>query len=129
MRTREGMYTLMAELDGDVAELDRVGQLNERAWHRIQNGAHDVLDYAALGFTMHSVYGVMENYFLRISKFFENNLPPDTWHKTLVERMSLDIPNVRPALLTERQDQDDVYALLKFRHRFRNKLTAVAEAL
>lgn len=120
MRTREGMYTLIAELEGDVGELDRAGQLNERAWHRIQNGAQDVLDYAALGFTMHSIYGVMENYFLRISKFFENNLPSDAWHKTLVERMSLDIPNVRPALFTARQDQEDVYALLRFRHRFRN---------
>ena len=37
MRTREGIYTLIAELDGDVTELDRVGQLNERAWHRFQD--------------------------------------------------------------------------------------------
>lgn len=73
MGTREGVYTLIAELEGDVGELDRAGQLNERAWH-----------------------------------------------KTLVERMSLDIPNVRPALFTARQDQEDVYALLKFRHRFGN---------
>ena len=120
MRTRDGMYTLLAELAGDVRELTRLRNLNERAWDRIQAGADDVLDYAALAFTMHSLYGVMENYFLRISKFFENNLPADSWHKALVERMALDIPGVRPALLTDKQDREDVYALLKFRHRFRN---------
>ena len=36
----------------------------KRAWSRIEHGARDVLDYAALAFTIHAVYGVLENYFL-----------------------------------------------------------------
>jgi len=74
----------------------------------------------ALGYTIHSLYGVLENYFLRVSKFFENSLPGDRWHKGLVEKMSLEIPDVRPPVLTRREDKQEVLELLKFRHRFRN---------
>ncbi len=86
MRTREGLLTLVAELDGNVTELDRLGVLNQRVWDRFAAGANDALDLAALAFTIHSIYGILENSFLRISKLFENNLPPDGWHKALVER-------------------------------------------
>ncbi len=59
----------------------------------------DDLDWAALGYTLHVLYTSMENYFLRISKFFENDLPRDARHKELLERMELEIPGIRPALL------------------------------
>ena len=88
MRTNAAFYSLIAELKADVVELRRLQELNLRAWSRIEQGATDVLDWGALGFTLHSLYGVLENYFLRISKFFENNLPPHRWHKVLVEKMA-----------------------------------------
>ncbi|TVR05378.1 MAG: hypothetical protein EA403_02860 [Spirochaetaceae bacterium] len=120
MRTREGLLTLIAELNGNLAELRRLDALNRRAWERFSAGANDLLDLAALAFTIHGIYGVLENSFLRVSKFFENNLPPDAWHKALVERMALEIPGLRPAFLSEPTDRKRVMELLKFRHRFRN---------
>lgn len=120
MRTREAFYMLLAELNGDVAELRRLQILNLRAWSRIQLGADDVLDWGALGFTLHSLYGVLENYFLRVSKFFENSLPSDRWHKALVDKMALEVPPIRPALLTEASMKNAALEWLKFRHRIRN---------
>ncbi|TVR55285.1 MAG: hypothetical protein EA426_15520 [Spirochaetaceae bacterium] len=120
MRTREGFLTLMRELDGDVEQLMRAAALTERAAARIDAGARDAIDYGALGFTIHSAYGVLENYFLRISKFFENSLPSESWHRTLVERMSLDIPGLRPALILSSDTQSRVLEVMRFRHRFRN---------
>ena len=117
MRTREGLLTLIAEHDGNLAELIRLDALNRRAWERFSAGANDLLD---LAFTIHGIYGVLENSFLRVSKFFENNLPSDCWHKVLVERMALEIPGLRPAVLSEPTDRKRVMELLKFRHRFRN---------
>jgi hypothetical protein len=120
MRTPESFLTLIAELEGDYRELRRVMSQNNRAWERIQTGSSDPLDWGALGFTLHSAYGILENYFQRVSKFFENSLPPYGWQKALVEKMALDIPGVRPALLAEESLKRGALELLKFRHRFRN---------
>jgi hypothetical protein len=120
MRTRESFLTLIAELEGDYRELGRIMAQNLRAWERIRNGAADPLDWGALGFTIHTAYGVLENYFLRVSKFFENSLPPHGWNKALVEKMALEIPAVRPALLTDTSLKKCALEMLKFRHRFRN---------
>lgn len=57
----------------------------------------------------------LETAFVRISKFFENNLDGTKWHSELLERMIIDIPGLRPRLLN-----DDEYNLLleflRFRH-------------
>lgn len=120
MRTSESFLTLIAELEGAHLEFGRAMAQNRRAWQRIQNGADDPIDWGALGFTLHFAYGVLENYFLRVSKFFENALPADRWQKSLVEKMALEIPGVRPALLTEELSKHRTQELLKFRHLFRN---------
>lgn len=120
MKTYESFLTLIAELDGDAAKIGRVLAHNCRAWDRIQGGANDPIDWGALAYTIHTLYGIAENYFLRVSKFFENNLPSDRRHRSLVEKMALDIPGLRPALLREPEDKRDAMDILKFRHRFRN---------
>ena len=112
--------TIISELEGDLNELGRVEELNTRAWERIQAGANDPLDWAALGYTLHSMYGIIENYFLRISKFFENRLPSHRWHKELVDKMALTIPEIRPAFFEKPEERWRVVEMLKFRHRFRN---------
>ena len=118
-RTKSDVGRLIAELRLDSEALDDLGTTNARAQKRIEKGASDSLDYAALGYTIHNVYGVMENACLRIAKFFENGLSADSWHKDLLRRMLLDIPGTRPALLS-----DEAHALLDdlrgFRHIFRN---------
>jgi hypothetical protein len=119
MRTYEGFLALIAELDADVRELRRVMEHNSRAWERIQAGADDPVDWGALGFTIQTAYGILENYFLRVSKFFENSLPSDRWHQALVERMAIEIPGLRPALLG-RDALEEVRELVRFRHRLRN---------
>ena len=91
-KTRADVARLVAELLLDSATMDELSALNERAAERIRAGATDDLDYAALGYTMHNIYGVIENACLRISKFFENGLSTDGWHKDLLNRMLLDIP-------------------------------------
>jgi hypothetical protein len=120
MQTRAGLLALIQELEGDIRELERACSLNERAWERIQNGAVDALDWGALGYTIHSAYGIIENYFLRVSKHFENSLPTDQWHKALIERMALEIPDIRPAMIRDEKLKKNLMELLKFRHRFRN---------
>lgn len=120
MRTYEHFLVLLAELDGDLAQMERVLPQNTRAWQRIQAGAHDPIDWGALGYTIHTLYGIVENYCLRVSKFFENGLPKDRWHRALLEKMALDVPGLRPALFSDAASLGDAIELLKFRHRIRN---------
>jgi hypothetical protein len=60
-------------------------------------------------------YTCVETLFLRISKFFENNLDQKHWHRSLLEKMILEIPNIRPKIIRE-SVYHGLLELLKFRH-------------
>jgi hypothetical protein len=119
IRTKEQFERLIAELDADMEILFSLGEKNVRANARIEQGAVDELDWAALGYTIHNIYNAMEGYFLRVAKFFENMISPQSWHRELLDRMSLAIPNVRPAFL-RKEDVSILNDLRSFRHIFRN---------
>ena len=118
-RTKNDIERLRAELLYDLDQIDLLLSSNEKAMERISAGADDYLDFAALGYTIHNLYSLMENACFRVAKFFENSLVENSWHKDLLDRMRLDIEGARPALLNE-----DTYQLLDdlraFRHVFRN---------
>lgn len=118
-RTQNDVDRLIAELRFDRSQLDDLAELNARAAERIRMGSTDVLDYSALGYTIHNIYGLVENACLRIAKFFENGLSPDAWHKELLNRMLLDIPRIRPAFFT-REEFLVMDELRGFRRVFRN---------
>ena len=74
----------------------------------------------SLGYSMHNIYNALENCFTQISLSFENHVRDHTrWHRELLDKMSLDIKSLRPAVLPE-----DVRSLLGdllgFRHKFRH---------
>jgi len=79
----------------------------------------DAMAWAAVGFALHNLYNAMENYFLRVAKFFENQIEGSTWHRDLVDRMGHQIPALRPALLRHDQLQP-FHELRSFRHTFRS---------
>ena len=120
MKNLEAFYQLIAELEQDYDFIQESTQKNHLMDQRIQTSKHpDEFDYAALGYTLHNLYNAYEAYFFRIAKFFENNLDEATWHKSLLQRMTLTIENVRPQVIpipfAHRLEE-----LLRFRHVFRN---------
>ena len=119
MPTRDGIIILVSELEQDVVILDALVQQNTQAINRVTAGATDNLDYAALGYTIHNLYSLVESYALRIAKTFENRLDERTWHSDLVRRMTLEIPTIRPALW-ERPLSRHIDELRRFRHAFRH---------
>lgn len=118
-RTKDDIERLRAELKYDTEQIETLFSSNIMATERIKAGAVDYLDYAALGYTIHNLYSLMENGCFRIAKFFENNISDESWHKELLDRMRLNIEGIRPAFLDE-----ETYLLLDdlraFRHLFRN---------
>jgi len=68
------------------------------------------------------IAGLLENYytgletiFLRISQHFENRLDPARWHNDLLQKMTLEIEDVRVAAVSEAAFSP-LFELLKFRH-------------
>ena len=60
-------------------------------------------------------YTCLETLFLRISRFFENDLAKERWHQDLLDKMILEIPGVRPRVVA-RATHDRLLELLRFRH-------------
>jgi hypothetical protein len=120
MRRKEDFLVLIESLKADWALCKEILSDNKRAWDRIEAGAKDPRDWAALGYTIHAFYNTLENYFLRIGKFFENSLSRDAWHRELLDRMSLEIPGLRPALLDNEECREALEELRGFRHVFRH---------
>ncbi|NBB90030.1 MAG: hypothetical protein GVY23_02360 [Spirochaetes bacterium] len=110
---------LIAELEGDLQALSDLLESNNKSMKRIGAGATEELDYAALGYTLHNLYNLMENSFLRITKHFENDIGSEGWHKELLHRMTLSIEGIRPPVI-DRPTAEQIDELRAFRHVFRN---------
>lgn len=119
MPTRADLNRLIAELQMEAELISELQGKNEKAKSRIDKGAQDELDWAALGYTIHNIYNALENYCIRIAKYFENSLNGEAWHKDLINRMTLDVQDVRPALF-DRETAKLIQELRAFRHVFRN---------
>lgn len=75
----------------------------------------DLRDAVLLAELMCNTYTCIETVLLRISRLFENTLDPQQWHKELLQRMRLEIPRIRKAVLSPRS-----YQLLDELRRFRH---------
>lgn len=75
---------------------------------------------AVVAVAVHHFYGAVESIFERVARTFEG--PPerqDRWHQELLERMSLTLDDVRPAV-TRRETTQALAMVLGFRHFFRH---------
>lgn len=118
MKNSGRIYILLAELDENERVLKDLFAKRILLKQKLDRIEPDEFDWYALGFLLHNIYGAIESYFLRVAKFFENDIDKSQWHKSLLERMKLDIETVRPRVISP-----EVYKLLDelrgFRHVFR----------
>lgn len=64
---------------------------------------------------LENYYTCLETIFVRISQFFENHLDSSRWHSDLLQKMTLNIPGIRTAAVSE-ESFPALLELLKFRH-------------
>lgn len=121
MRDQRSIALLVRELENDLSFIKDAVALRDSAVRRAEGSAWaDELDLMVLGSCLHSIYNAIEGYFLRVAKFFENNVDQQAWHRDLLDRMTLEIPAVRPSLVTDRGTAERIDELRRFRHLFRN---------
>ena len=84
------------------------------------------LSVAALA--LHHYYTAIESFLERVARTFEGRLPSDAdWHRTLLHGATLELENVRPALLSAGAERC-LLELLRFRHFLRHAYSAELDA-
>ncbi|NSW76900.1 MAG: hypothetical protein HPY68_09060 [Candidatus Atribacteria bacterium] len=74
-----------------------------------------------LGYLLHNLYCALEDLFREIAKTFENTVDEDPlrFHRQLLKRMSLEVPRIRPRVITP-ESYEILDELRGFRHIFRH---------
>jgi hypothetical protein len=116
---KRNYLTLLSDLEGEFMFFSKTSARVLTAKARVDLDKNDQLLWSGFAYLMHNLYTGYEAYFLRISKFFENGLPADEWHKILVDRMTWQIEELRPAFLKE-EDRIHFQELRSFRHLVRH---------
>lgn len=108
---------LIERIRGELQELEGVVQRALRAWPKAQRTFAEQEFYIdSVALNLQSFYAGAERLFELIARRLDQALPVgETWHRDLLVQMAQDVPNVRPAVIS----QDNVLVLDKFR-RFRH---------
>jgi ribonuclease HepT-like protein len=120
----ESYIVLAGRIRKELDDLERLVSRANRAMHTAQKNPQDTdlyVDSASLN--LHDVYSGFERIFKQIAATVDGNMPASAeWHRELLEQMGLDLPKVRPPILTADSIQRlDPY--LRFRHVVRNVYT------
>ena len=114
---RERIAILKSEITADHKKIGRLFSKFDTSYNAfLRSDEYSRLVESA--FHVSQLYSGMENVFKNIAKTFENNILQDYWHKSLLERMCLDIQDIRPALISE-ESFKYMNELRAFRHFFR----------
>ena len=114
----QGLSAIRSTLTNQIALIDGLlTRVLERA-ARIESGDPGHVESTA--FQVNNYYGAVEDLLRIVAAAFENNIPDvSRWHSELIDRMALDIPGVRPPLLST-TTAARLHRLRSFRHFFRH---------
>lgn len=99
--------------------LEQVVQLDNKLSLNVKN-LHEHPHLVTAAYHLSGIYSCLEDIFFKIAKVFENRVEnPSSWHRELLERMRINVRNIRPHVISE-----ETYPLLdemrRFRHVFRS---------
>lgn len=95
MSDRTDAYSLVAEIRKSRLVLGRIACCYDDHYRGTMGPPESTESAIVLAEVFGNFYTCVETIFLRISQYFENNLAPQEWHKELLRKMALEIPEVR----------------------------------
>ena len=113
---------LASRIMNEISSLAVVVARVESAW-KAAAANDDEFYFDSVALNIHSFYSGLERVFEKISSAVDGSLPQGVnWHQDLLNQMALEIPNVRPAVISEKTRLElDTYR--GFRHVVRNVYT------
>ena len=116
MSGNDSANLLAADVEKHIGLLEELrNELEEAIEHDVEILGKTRRTAAMAASIIESYYTCCETVFFRISQFFENNLSDNRWHKDLLEKMTLEIAEIRPKVIDDAV-YNDLYELLRFRH-------------
>jgi len=113
---------LASRILNEISALKLVIDRVESAW-KAATRSNDELYYDSVALNIHSFYSGIERIFERISSAVDGSLPQGiNWHQELLNQMAIEIPKVRPAVISEKS-RELLEPYRGFRHVVRNVYT------
>src|SRR3972149_5755693 len=119
---KEKVAVLKSEISSDYKKLNRLFSKFNNSYKKYL----DSREYSKLvesAFYVSQICSGFENIFKNVARVFENNIEKDYWHKSILDRMGLEIENIRPPLVSE-ESLKCLNELRTFRHFFRHAYDA-----
>lgn len=114
--TREAILRLIAEINDEIQSLGRIHERVQRAQARFAATPPDEFELGGVATTLHDFYSGAENVFKRVAAELNGGLPAGhDWHVQLLRDMSIDLPGLRPAVIS-RVTAGLLKEYLDFRH-------------
>ena len=115
-----GNYVLISEIEDELGRLATLEKELNVFLTNFVDKKPDSYALRAIGSILHDFYCGLERIFRKIALEIDESLPKgDRWYRDLLKRMTLEIKNVRPLVISpELLDEYDEF--LRFRHLFRN---------
>lgn len=127
--TRSQALVLISRIKAEMENIERLqGELASKGFlpsssqyqGKFPFPFEDSFTLRAIGSVLHDIYVAMENIFEMVARELDESLPTDpSWHLTLLRQMTLDLPEIRPRVISLETAQM-LDALRSFRHVFRN---------
>jgi hypothetical protein len=114
MSLESQIQTLRAEIEKSLSVLSRIEAYLVDFQAQRLSGTPGLDEAMILTRALSNYYTCLETLFLRISKFFENDLDREQWHRSLLEKMTLEIPDTRRRVISDTAFHG-LLELLKFR--------------
>jgi len=116
------VHRLAREIESELSDLERLSSELETTPR-----TNDSVSLRARGSILHDFFTGAERIFIRIADELDGGTPKgDHWHTQLLRNMSLDLPEIRPAVITHKL-MASLGEYLRFRHVFRNNYGFVLE--
>lgn len=111
---------LKYQLQDELNELQKHVEYTIELYTEISTSKPSDLEISGLAGHVHSFYNGIENIFQHIAKALDGQVPEGIrYHKELLHRMTLDMPEIRPAVI-DKETEDKLLDYLKFRHFYRH---------
>ncbi|MEK7784215.1 MAG: hypothetical protein AAB658_02160 [Chloroflexota bacterium] len=115
----ESTKLLQAEIIADEQAIARLYELLAKIWDTLDSPEQTIV----AGYYLHNLYMAFEHIFERVAETFENQIADKSqWHAQLLRRMTLDVPGMRPRLISDNA-HECLDELRRFRHVFRSAYT------
>ncbi len=116
MKEKNKISSLIAEIHKTLSILEKIEKYyKEFKQNEFINFGKNRTTAIVMAEIFVNYYTCMETLFLKISQFFENDLQKDKWHSDLLNKMTLEIPEIRNAVISEKTFHI-LQEFLRFRH-------------